>query len=54
MFNKNKKPNEIRPADQKSKDKSGVTTNKDAANKSRDNKDSKQDKSAMRSEGGKN
>lgn len=54
MFNKNKKPTEIRPAAQKPKDKSGVVTNKDAANKPRDNKDSKQEKSNMQSEGGKN
>lgn len=54
MFNQNKKRSEIRPADQKSKDKSGVVTNKDAANKPRDNKGAAQEKSAMRSEGGKN
>ncbi len=54
MFNKNKKPTEIRPAAQKSKGKPGVVVNKDAANKPRDNKDSKQEKSDMRSEGGKN
>ncbi|MFN3701571.1 MAG: hypothetical protein ACK4VI_08645 [Alphaproteobacteria bacterium] len=54
MFNKNKKPNEIHPADQKSKDKSGVVTNKNAETKQRDNKDTAQEKSAMRSEGGKN
>lgn len=49
MFNKNKKPSEIRPANQKSKDK------QDEKNKNpRDNKDTAQEKSAMRSEGGKN
>lgn len=54
MFNQNKKPNEIRPANQKPKDRSGVVVNKDAANKPRDNKEITQEKSAMRSEGGKN
>lgn len=49
MFNKDKKSNEIRPANQKPKDKL------DEKNKNpRDNKDAAQEKSAMRSEGGKN
>lgn len=47
MFNKNKKPTEIRPASKPPKDK------QDKKNKSaRNNKDSKQQKSDMRSEGG--
>lgn len=54
MFKKNKKPNEIRPFNQKPQDKSGAVVNKDAAKNPRDNKDSAQQKSAMRSEGGKN
>ena len=52
MFNKNKKSNEIRPIDPKSKDKSGVVTNKNAETKQRENKDSKEAKSDMQSEGG--
>lgn len=52
MFNKNKKPTEIRTTNQKPQDKTGVVTNKDAANKARDNKDSKEGKSDMQSEGG--
>lgn len=54
MFNQSKKRSEIRPAEQKSKDNSGVVTNKDAATKPRDNKDSKQARAEMRSEGGQN
>ena len=49
MFNKNKKPTEIRPANKSPKDK------QDEKNKNpRENKDSAQEKSDMRSEGGKN
>ena len=49
MFNKDKKTNEIRPVSQKTKNK------QDEKYKSpRNNKDSVQEKSAMRSEGGKN
>ena len=54
MFNQNKKPTEIRPANQKQKGKLGVVTNKDAETKPRDDKDSAQGKSAMQSECGKN
>ncbi|MCB9980385.1 MAG: hypothetical protein H6863_06410 [Rhodospirillales bacterium] len=49
MFDKNKKPNEIRPANKSPKDKQDEQNKK-----SRENKDSAQEKSAMRSEGGKN
>jgi hypothetical protein len=52
MFNKNKKVTQIRPADKSAQDKPG--NDKNPATSSRDNKDSKQEKSAMRSEGGKN
>jgi hypothetical protein len=52
MFNKNKKSNPIRPADKSAKDKN--SSNKNIAANLRDNKDTKQQKSAMRSEGGKN
>lgn len=49
MFDKNKKPNEPRLANQKPKN------TQDEKNKNpRDNKDAAQEKSAMRSEGGKN
>lgn len=49
MFNKNKNPNEIRPANKSPRDK------QDQKNKNpRENKNSAQEKSAMRSEGGKN
>lgn len=54
MFNKNKKTSEIRPFNQKPQEKSGVVVNKDAANKPRDSKNVTQEKSAMRSEGGRN
>jgi len=50
MFNK--KPNEIRPANQKQKNNTGVVVNKNAAMKPRNNKDSKQEKFNMQSEGG--
>ena len=47
MFTKNKKSSEIRPANPKPKDK------QDEKNKNlRDNKNTAQEKSAMRSEGG--
>ncbi len=49
MFNKNKKPTEIRPADQKAKDKQD-----EKSKNPRENKDAAQEKSSMRSEGGKN
>lgn len=49
MFNKDKKPNKIHPANQKPKDK------QDKKNKNPgDNEDTTQEKAAMRSEGGKN
>ncbi len=54
MFNKNKKPNEIKPADKSTTAKSGVLVNKNATSKPNENKSTKQEKSAMRSEGGKN
>lgn len=54
MLNTNKKPNEARPGDQKSKDQPPAVANKDAAANARDNKEIAQEKSAMRSEGGKN
>lgn len=54
MFNKIKKPNEIRPISQKPKSKSVAAPKKDVANKQRDNKDTAQEKASMRSEGGKN
>ena len=56
MFNKNKKPAEILPANQKPKEKMGIVANKDAATNPRDNnKDSKPEKSAAQdAEGRKN
>lgn len=54
MFNKNKKPNEIQPADQKPKDKAGVVANKNATTNPRDNKNSQPEKSAARPEATKN
>lgn len=52
MFNKDKKPNEIRPAHQKTKDKSNVILNEENSNKPRDNKNIKESKTDMQSEGG--
>ncbi len=52
MFNQNKKRSEIRPAKQKGK--LGVVTNKDAETKPRDDKDNKQARAEMQSEGGQN
>jgi hypothetical protein len=54
MFNKNKKNNPISNPFKSSKDKKDVTPNKTAVMLPREDKDTNKQKSAMRSEGGKN
>lgn len=48
------KPNEKRPGSPVQKDNVGKNQNKDSVTKLRENKENKQDKSDMKSEGGKN